>query len=116
MVCSIFHAPAMRLIQQAEILYARDAQDIDLDVTVKMLDYTTIYLCLGLLDWAPLLTTKAPVMLLELLLQCDSITALIHIIDSKLQEFNVLDFPPLKLDASSYLSPEFRSNQYYYVQ
>jgi hypothetical protein len=46
----IYYALAMRLIQRARSLYAKDSLNIDLDATVYALDATTIDLCLSLFD------------------------------------------------------------------
>ena len=88
----IYHALAMRLIQRARSLYAKDALNIDLDTTVYALDATTIDLCLSLFDWAPFRTTKAAVKIHTLLDLRGSIPAFIHISDGKMHEVNVLDF------------------------
>jgi Transposase DDE domain/Domain of unknown function (DUF4372) len=88
----IYHALAMRLIQRARSLYAKDALNIDLDTTVYALDATTIDLCLSLFDWAPFRTTKAAVKMHTLLDLRGSIPAFIHISDGKMHEVNVLDF------------------------
>jgi hypothetical protein len=88
----IYHALAMRLIQRARSLYAKDALNIDLDATVYALDATTIDLCLSLFDWAPFRTTKAAVKMHTLLDLRGSIPAFIHISDGKMHEVNVLDF------------------------
>ena len=88
----IYHALAMRLIQRARSLYAKDALNIDLDATVYALDATTIDLCLSLFDWAPFRTTKAAVQMHTLLDLRGSIPAFIHISDGKMHEVNVLDF------------------------
>lgn len=88
----IYHALAMRLIQRARSLYAKDALNIDLDATVYALDATTIDLCLSLFDWAPFRTTKAAVKIHTLLDLRGSIPAFIHISDGKMHEVNVLDF------------------------
>ena len=88
----IYHALAMRLIQRARSLYAKDALNIDLDATVYALDATTIDLCLSLFDWVPFRTTKAAVKIHTLLDLRGSIPAFIHISDGKMHEVNVLDF------------------------
>ena len=88
----IYHALAMRLIQRARSLYAKDALNIDLDATVYALDATTIDLCLSLFDWVPFRTTKAAVKMHTLLDLRGSIPAFIHISDGKMHEVNVLDF------------------------
>ena len=88
----IYHALAMRLIQRARSLYAKDALNIDLDTTVYALDATTIDLCLSLFDWVPFRTTKAAVKIHTLLDLRGSIPAFIHISDGKMHEVNVLDF------------------------
>ncbi|MDZ7918427.1 IS4 family transposase [Rhodoferax sp.] len=95
----IYHALAMRLIQRARSLYARDALNIDLDATVYALDATTIDLCLSLFDWAPFRTTKAAVKMHTLLDLRGSIPAFIHISDGKMHEVNVLDILPIEAGA-----------------
>ena len=87
----IYHALAMRLIQRARSLYAKDSLNIDLDATVYALDATTIDLCLSLFDWAPFRTAKAAVKMHTLLDLRGSIPAFIHISDGKMHEVNVLD-------------------------
>ena len=88
----IYHALAMRLIQRARSLYAKDALNIDLDAT-------TIDLCLSLFDWAPFRTTKAAVKIHTLLDLRGSIPAFIHISDGKMHEVNVLDILPVEAGA-----------------
>jgi hypothetical protein len=95
----IYHALAMRLIQQARSLYSKDALNIDLDATVYALDATTIDLCLSLFDWAPFRTTKAAVKMHTLLDLRGSIPAFIHISDGKMHEVNVLDILPIEAGA-----------------
>jgi Domain of unknown function (DUF4372)/Transposase DDE domain len=95
----IYHALAMRLIQRARSLYAKDSLNIDLDATVYALDATTIDLCLSLFDWAPFRTTKAAVKMHTLLDLRGSIPAFIHISDGKMHEVNVLDILPLEAGA-----------------
>jgi hypothetical protein len=95
----IYHALAMRLIQRARSLYAKDALNIDLDATVYALDATTIDLCLSLFDWAPFRTTKAAVKMHTLLDLRGSIPAFIHISDGKMHEVNVLDILPVEAGA-----------------
>ena len=95
----IYHALAMRLIQRARSLYAKDALNIDLDATVYALDATTIDLCLSLFDWAPFRTTKAAVKMHTLLDLRGSIPAFIHISDGKMHEVNVLDILPIEAGA-----------------
>lgn len=95
----IYHALAMRLIQRARNLYAKDSLNIDLDATVYALDATTIDLCLSLFDWAPFRTTKAAVKMHTLLDLRGSIPAFIHISDGKMHEVNVLDFLPVEAGA-----------------
>ena len=87
----IYYALAMRLIQRARSLYAKDSLNIDLDATVYALDATTIDLCLSLFDWAPFRTAKAAVKMHTLLDLRGSIPAFIHISDGKMHEVNVLD-------------------------
>jgi hypothetical protein len=95
----IYHALAMRLIQRARSLYAKDALSIGLDASVYALDATTIDLCLSLFDWAPFRTTKAAVKMHTLLDLRGSIPALIHISDGKMHEVNVLDILTLEAGA-----------------
>ena len=95
----IYHALAMRLIQRARSLYAKDALNIALDATVYALDATTIDLCLSLFDWAPFRTTKAAVKMHTLLDLRGAIPAFIHISDGKMHEVNVLDILPLEAGA-----------------
>jgi hypothetical protein len=95
----IYHALAMRLIQRARSLYAKDALNIDLDATVYALDATTIDLCLSLFDWAPFRTAKAAVKMHTLLDLRGSIPAFIHISDGKMHEVNVLDILPVEAGA-----------------
>lgn len=75
----IYHALAMRLIQRARSLYAKDSLNIDLDATVYALDATTIDLCLSLFDWAPFRTTKAAVKMHTLLDLRGCIPVCIHL-------------------------------------
>ncbi len=63
----IFHELAMKLITRAHTLYAKDANKIDLDATVYVLDSTTIDLCMSLFDWALFRTTKSAIKLHTLL-------------------------------------------------
>jgi hypothetical protein len=95
----IYHALAMRLIQRARGLYAKDSLNIDLDATVYALDATTIDLCLSLFDWAPFRTAKAAVKMHTLLDLRGSIPAFIHISDGKMHEVNVLDILPVEAGA-----------------
>ena len=95
----IYHALAMRLIQRARSLYAKDALNIALDATVYALDATTIDLCLSLFEWAPFRTTKAAVKMHTLLDLRGSIPAFIHISDGKMHEVNVLDILPVEAGA-----------------
>ncbi|TAG03920.1 MAG: IS4 family transposase [Betaproteobacteria bacterium] len=95
----IYHALAMRLIQHARGLYAKDSLNIELDATVYALDATTIDLCLSLFDWAPFRTAKAAVKMHTLLDLRGSIPAFIHISDGKMHEVNVLDILPLEAGA-----------------
>jgi hypothetical protein len=95
----IYHALAMRLIQRARSLYAKDSLNIDLDATVYALDATTIDLCLSLFDWAPFRTAKAAVKMHTLLDLRGSIPAFIHISDGKMHEVNVLDILPVEAGA-----------------
>lgn len=95
----IYQALAMRLIQRARSLYAKDALNIDLDATVYALDATTIDLCLSLFDWAPFRTTKAAVKMHTLLDLRGSIPAFIHVSDGKMHDVNVLDFLPVEAGA-----------------
>jgi hypothetical protein len=95
----IYHELAMRLIQRARSLYAKDALNIDLDATVYALDATTIDLCLSLFDWAPFRTAKAAVKMHTLLDLRGSIPAFIHISDGKMHEVNVLDILPVEAGA-----------------
>ena len=95
----IYHALAMRLIQRARSLYAKDSLNIDLDATVYALDATTIDLCLSLFDWAPFRTTKAAVKMHTLLDLRGSLPAFIHISDGKMHEVNVLDILPVEAGA-----------------
>jgi len=92
-----YHALAMRLIQRARILYAKDALNIDLGATVCALNATTIDLCL--FDSGPFRTAKAAVKMHTLLDWRGSIPAFIHIRDGKMHEVNVVDFLPLEVGA-----------------
>jgi hypothetical protein len=95
----IYHALAMRLIQRARALYAKDTLDIDLDASVYALDATTIDLCLSLFDWAPFRSTKAAVKMHTLLDLRGNIPAFIHISDGKMHEVSVLDWLPVEAGA-----------------
>ena len=97
----IYHALAMRLIQRARSLYAKDSLNIELDATVYALDAITIdlCLCLSLFDWAPFRTTKAAVKMHTLLDLRGSIPAFIHISDGKLHEVGVLNILPVEAGA-----------------
>jgi hypothetical protein len=95
----IYHALAMRLIQRARSLYAKDALNIDLDAAVYALDATTIDLCLSLFDWAPFRSTRAAVKMHTLLDLRGCIPAFIHISDGKMHEVNVLDILPIEAGA-----------------
>lgn len=95
----IYHALAMRLIQRARGLYAKDTLELDLDAAVYALDVTTIDLCLSLFDWAPFRATKAAVKMHTLLDLRGSIPAFIHISDGKMHEVNVLDILPVEAGA-----------------
>ncbi len=95
----IYHALAMRLIQRARALYAKERLDIDLDATVYALDATTIDLCLSLFDWAPFRSTKAAVKMHTLLDLRGSIPAFIHLSDGKMHDVNVLDILPIEAGA-----------------
>jgi Domain of unknown function (DUF4372)/Transposase DDE domain len=95
----IYQALAMRLIQRARSLYAKDSLNIDLDATVYALDATTIDLCLSLFDWAQFRSTKAAVKMHTLLDLRGSIPAFIHISNGKMHEVNVLDILPVEAGA-----------------
>jgi len=95
----IYHALAMRLIQRARALYAKEQLDIDLDATVCALGATTIDLCLPLFEWAPFRSTKAVVKMHTLLDLRGAIPAFIHISGGKLHDVNVLDILPIEAGA-----------------
>lgn len=95
----IYHDLAMRLIERARKLYARESLSFDLDATVYALDATVIDLCLSLFDWAPFRKAKGAIKLHTLLDLRGNIPAFIHISDGKMHDVNVLDILPIEAGA-----------------
>lgn len=82
---------AQRLIQQARLLYANDALEVELSHTVYALDSTTIDLCLSLFPWAGFCSTQAAIKMHTLLDLRGPIPSFIHISDSQFHDVKILD-------------------------
>lgn len=98
----IFHDFAIKLIEQAKLLYADDNQlDLRLKGRIYALDATVIDLCLDVFWWAKFRTTKAAIKLHTVLDLKTSIPEYILITDGSVHDVNALDY--ISLPVGSYL-------------
>jgi len=87
----IYQDLAMVLIAHAQTLYGRD----ELTESVKILDSTTIDLCLSLFPWALFRSRKAAIKLHTLMDLEGAIPTFIHISDGKTNDMKILDMIPI---------------------
>lgn len=87
----IYHDLAMALIAHAQQLY----QENKLTESIRLLDSSTIELCLSLFPWAGFRTNKAAIKIHTLMDLQGAIPTFIHISDGKTHEVNVLDMIPI---------------------
>ena len=98
----IFRDFALKLIEQAKMLYVYDNQlDIKLKGRIFALDSTVIDLCLNVFWWATFRKAKAAVKLHTLLDLKTSIPEYIFITDGSIHDVNILDY--ISLPGGSYL-------------
>jgi len=98
----IYQDFALKLIEQAKLLYADDNQlDVRLKGRIYALDATVIDLCLDVFWWAKFRTTKAAIKLHTVLDLKTSIPEYILITDGSVHDINALD--DISLPAGSYL-------------
>jgi hypothetical protein len=98
----IFRDFGMKLIEQANLLYADDNQlEVKLKGKIYALDSTTVDLCLSVFWWAKFRTTKSAIKLHTLLDLKTTIPEYIYISDGSVHDINVLDY--ISLPAGSYL-------------
>lgn len=98
----IFQDFALKLIEQAKILYAGDNQlDVKLKGGIYALDSTVVDLCLSVFWWATFRTTKSAIKAHTLLDLKTSIPEYIFISKGSLHDVNVLD--NISLPRGSYL-------------
>lgn len=98
----IFRDFALKLIEEAKILYVEDNQlDIKLKGRIFALDSTVVDLCLTVFCWAKFRTTKAAVKLHTLLDLKTVIPEYILITDGSVHDVNMLDL--VSLPGGSYL-------------
>ena len=98
----IYQDFALKLIEQAKLLYADDNQlDVRLKGRIYALDATVIDLCLDVFWWAKFRTTKAAIKLHTVLDLKTSIPEYILITDGSVHDVNALDY--ISLPAGSYL-------------
>lgn len=87
----IYQDLAMILIAQAQKLYGKD----ELTESIKILDSTTIDLCLSLFPWAVFRSRKAAIKLHTLMDLEGAIPTFIHISDGKTNDMKILDMIPI---------------------
>lgn len=98
----IYQDFALKLIEQAKLLYADDNQlDVRLKGRIYALDATVIDLCLDVFWWAKFRTAKAAIKLHTVLDLKTSIPEYILITDGSVHDVNALDY--ISLPAGSYL-------------
>lgn len=98
----IYQDFALKLVEQAKLLYADDNQlDVRLKGRIYALDATVIDLCLDVFWWAKFRTTKAAIKLHTVLDLKTSIPEYILITDGSVHDVNALDY--ISLPAGSYL-------------
>lgn len=98
----IYQDFALKLIEQAKLLYANDNQlNIKLKGKIYALDSTVVDLCLDVFWWAKFRTTKAAVKLHTVLDLKTSIPDYILITDGSIHDVNALDY--VSLPVGSYL-------------
>jgi len=98
----IFRDFALKLIEQAKMLYVNDNQlDVKLKGRIFALDSTVIDLCLNVFWWATFRKAKAAVKLHTLLDLKTSIPEYIFITDGSIHDVNILDY--ISLPSGSYL-------------
>lgn len=87
----IYQDLAMVLIAQAQNLYGKD----EVTESIKILDSSTIDLCLSLFPWAEFRQQKAAIKLHTMMDLEGSIPTFIHISDGKTHDVNILDMIPI---------------------
>jgi len=87
----IYQDLAMVLIAHAQKLYGKD----ELTEPIKILDSTTIDLCLSLFPWAVFRSRKAAIKLHTLMDLEGAIPTFIHISDGKTNDMKILDMIPI---------------------
>lgn len=87
----IYQDLAMVLIADAQTLYGKD----ELTESIKILDSTTIDLCLSLFPWALFRSRKAAIKLHTLMDLEGAIPTFIHISDGKTNDMKILDMIPI---------------------
>jgi hypothetical protein len=87
----IYQDLAMVLIDQAQHLYGKD----EMTESIKILDSSTIDLCLSLFPWAEFRQQKAAIKLHTMMDLQGSIPTFIHISDGKTHDVNILDMIPI---------------------
>ncbi len=87
----IHHDLAMVLIAHAQKLYGKD----ELTESIKILDSSTIDLCLSLFQWAEFRQKKAAIKIHTLMDLQGSIPTFIHISDGKTHDVKILDMIPI---------------------
>lgn len=87
----IYQDLAMVLIAHAQKLYGKD----ELTESIKILDSTTIDLCLSLFPWAQFRSRKAAIKLHTLMDLEGAIPTFIHISDGKTNDIKILDMIPI---------------------
>jgi hypothetical protein len=98
----IFRDFALKLIEQAKILYSDDNQlGLKLKGGIYALDATVVDLCLNVFWWAKFRTTKAAIKIHTLLDLKTSIPEYIFITEGMIHEVNVLDY--INIPGGSYL-------------
>jgi hypothetical protein len=98
----IFHDFAMKLIEEAQGLYANDSLlDVKLKGRIFALDSTTVDLCLNVFCWATFRSTKAAIKLHTVLDLKTAIPEYIFISEGSLHDVNALDY--FSLPSGSYL-------------
>lgn len=98
----IFQDFALKLIEQAKVLYAEDNQlDVNLKGSIYALDSTTVDLCLSVFWWATFRKTKAAIKMHTLLDLKTSIPDYIFITEGSVHDVNILNH--ISLPRGSYL-------------
>jgi len=87
----IYQELAMVLIAHAQNLYGKD----EVTESIKILDSSTIDLCLSLFPWAKFRQQKAAIKLHTMMDLEGSIPTFIHISDGKMHDVNILDMIPI---------------------